>query len=59
MIICQYRGCNKEAHYALFQLRDDFTKKWVQVCDKHDKETANHNGELLSLFPDKVWTEVK
>ncbi len=59
MIICKIDGCNKEAHYAIFQMRDDFTKRWIDVCDKHDLEIERQNTIFLRLFQGKMWKEVK
>ena len=59
MIKCEYPGCDEEAQYALFQLFDNFTKKWVQLCDLHDRLIASRSRRLKGYNPNKTFEEVK
>ncbi len=56
---CQYPSCKDMAQYSIYEFYPDFTKRWVHVCDKHDKFLALANGQLRVEFPDKIFKEVK
>ena len=58
--MCQYEGCLREAKYALYRFYPNFTKKWINVCDRHDKDIAQEaQGLRFASKPDAVWKEVK
>ena len=57
--VCEYPNCQRQAQYALFQLRDDFTKKWLNLCPDHDKQVARESTALRRLYPDATFTEIK
>ncbi len=59
MVKCEYEGCQQEAKYALYQLNEDFTKRWVQVCDWHDKLISSTNNRIKRDNPDRIFKEVK
>ena len=56
---CEIEGCKLKARFALYELNEDFTKKWVHVCDTHDKWIARTNQELRKQYSDKIWREIK
>lgn len=55
---CEYEDCNQEAHFALYQFKKNFTKKWVNVYDEHDKLIASANSQLRRGYPNKIFKEV-
>lgn len=57
-IMCEYEGCQKEAQYALYRFYPDFTKKWVNVCDIHDRRVAQE-GRRLRAASEVAWKEVR
>ena len=59
MTRCEYEDCGREAHFALYQFKNNFTKKWVNVCDKHDRFIAEANSQLRRDYPNKIFKEVK
>ena len=56
--MCEYEGCGKEAKYALYRLYPDFTKKWVNVCDLHDRRVAQESRRLRA-GAEATWKEVR
>jgi len=52
---CKY--CDDEAKFALYELKDDSTKEWVQVCDIHDKDIAHNSRLLKKQYPNMVFEE--
>lgn len=52
---CEY--CNKKAKFALFELHPNGAKRWVHVCDKHDRLIAQQNRQLQRDNPNQIWVE--
>ena len=55
--MCEYEGCDKEAIYALYELRD-ITKIWRHYCKRHDELIAQRNAQLKKEYPNANWREV-
>ena len=56
--MCEYEGCNSEVQYALYELRDNFTKMWRHYCKRHDELIAERNAQLKKEYPNAHWREV-
>jgi len=52
---CDFVGCGLKAKFALYQLLPDFTKRWLNVCDRHDRIIAEENAKLRALYPKAKW----
>ena len=46
---CEYEGCHLKAKYALYRF-DKTTKKWVNVCDEHDREIVTANAQFKRKY---------
>lgn len=40
---CQVNGCQNPAEYKLFKTYPDGEKKWLHVCEKHEREIGSKN----------------
>jgi len=40
---CQISNCNNPVKYALYKTFPNGEKKWLHVCEKHDKEIGHEN----------------
>ena len=54
---CEFEGCQKEAHFALYWLNEDFTKTWMNLCDFHDKLISQKSQRLRAQYPNARWVE--
>ncbi len=55
---CEYNDCQNEAKFDLYELKENFTKKWIHVCDFHDKLVAISNVHLSRDNPDKRFVDI-
>ena len=55
---CEYPNCDKEAEYSLFEYLPNLTKRWLQVCDWHDRIIAQHTRKVLMRFDAKEFKEI-
>lgn len=42
-IPCEIEGCPNPAKWALFKTLEDGSKKWLNVCDKHEENIGYEN----------------
>ena len=56
-ISCEVNNCKVKAKFALYQFMENFTKKWVNVCDYHDKYIVLSNAKLRKQYPGGVWVD--
>ena len=55
---CEYRDCQNKVEFALYELRANSTKKWIHVCDFHDKLVAISSVHLTRDNPDKILVDI-
>ena len=40
---CEVNGCTNQARFALYRTDPDGEKKWIHVCQTHEKEIGAEN----------------
>ena len=56
---CEYKDCNQPAKYRVYEFFENGTKKWLHICDLHEKSIFIKSSNLRIKYPDTKFTEVK
>ena len=51
---CEVNGCTNQARFALYRTDPDGEKKWIHVCQTHEKEIGAENLQRAGGYTAKT-----